>query len=79
LALLKDKINEEYFNNIDNLINKFNLTPKKINFDRRKVIELMLQDKKVVNRRINLLLPTAPAVVELFDNIDSLSIEASLP
>ena len=61
-----------------NLLDKFELTKKPINYKSEKIIELMYSDKKVENNKINLLLPTAPAVVELFDNIDLLSIEASL-
>lgn len=79
LAVIKNIITNEYWEEIINLLEKFNLTSKKIKFNKSKIIELMLQDKKTLNRNVNLLLPTKPAVVELFDNIDLPSIEVSLP
>ena len=51
---------------------------KKLKFKNEDIISLMTHDKKVENSKINLLLPIAPAEVALFDNIDLLSIEASL-
>ena len=56
----------------------FELTKKKIKFKNSKIIEIMKQDKKVENNKINLLLPVSPGSVELFDNIDLPSIEACL-
>ena len=74
-----NKIDENYFNKINFMIDKFLLTDKKIKFKKEKIIELMAHDKKVQNGKINLLLPVAPLEVELFDNIDLPSLEASLP
>lgn len=79
LAYELDKINKPYLDKINFLLEKFQLTNKKIKYDKKQVIELMKQDKKVENSKINLLLPVEIAEVELFDNIDLLSIEASLP
>lgn len=78
LALIKNYITEEYYNQIITLLEKFELTKKKINFKKDNVINLMKQDKKVNNAKINLLLPVEAAQVALFDNIDLPSIEASL-
>lgn len=72
-------IDRDYFNRIDYLLNKFQLLQKEIKYKKSDIIEIMKQDKKVENQKINLLVPTAPAVVGLFDNIDLPSIEASLP
>lgn len=71
-------IDDNYFNLINNLLIKFDLIQKKLKLNPNKVIELMKQDKKVKNENINLLLPVAPAQVELFDNINQPSLEASL-
>lgn len=73
------KIDEEYFNKINMLIDKFELANKKINFKKEKIVELMKQDKKVLDNKINLLLPVGFLEVGLFDNIDSHVLEASLP
>ena len=78
LALNKGLIEQEYFNKILFLLNKFDLLKRKVKFRKEKMIELMFQDKKVENSKINLLLPMAPAQVGLFDDIDLPSIEASL-
>ncbi len=73
------KINKEYYDRIINLIDKFELTDKKIKYKKEDFIELMKQDKKIENGKINLLVPTHPSTVELFDNIDLPLIEACLP
>jgi 3-dehydroquinate synthase len=78
LAMIKSLIDETYYKRIISLLEKYELTKKKIKFKKDEIVELMLHDKKVENSKINLLLPTGLAEVELFDNIDSLSIEASL-
>ena len=78
LAVIKDKISNEYYNQIISLLEKYELLDKKIKFKNSKMIELMTHDKKVENSKINLLLPIATAEVGLFDNIDLPSIEASL-
>ena len=78
LAFDKKMIDSEYFDSILFLLNKFNLLDKKVKFDNKKIVDLMMQDKKVENSKINLVLPTNPSQVEVFDNIDRLSIEASL-
>ena len=78
LSSILGKIDSNYYNQINNLIDKFELTKTKIKYKPTEIIELMKQDKKVNHEKINLLLPVAPAVVELFDNIDLPSIEASL-
>ncbi len=79
LGLKLKKIDEGYCNKINSLIDKFNLVEHKINFPKSKIINLMMQDKKVNNGKINLLVPTAVSEVELFDNIDLPLLEASLP
>lgn len=78
LALIKNLINEDYYNQIISLLEKYELTNKKIKFEKDKMLELMTHDKKVENSKINLLLPIGLAEVGLFDNIDLPSIEASL-
>ena len=79
LALNLKKINFEYFTKIISLIDKFELTNNKIKFKKQDIINIMYSDKKVVDGKINLLCPVDSAVVELFDNIDLPSLEASLP
>ena len=72
------KIDKEYYNKINFLIDKFSLTNKKLKLKKEKVIELMTHDKKVQNGRINLLLPVAPLEVALFFFLYLPSLEASL-
>lgn len=71
-------INRDYYDRIIYLLNKFQLIQKEVKYKKEDIIKIMKQDKKVENQKINLLVPTAPAVVGLFDNIDLPSIEASL-
>ncbi len=74
------KIDKGYLEKTTFLLEKFGLDNKKcIKFNKKKFIELMKQDKKVKDGRINLLLSTAPAEVGLFDNINSPLLEALLP
>lgn len=73
------KIDEEYFNKIISLIDKFELAKKEPKFKKEKIVNLMKQDKKVLDNKINLLLPVDYSKVEIFDNIDSHVLEASLP
>ena len=73
-----NKINKEYYDEINYLIDKFSLVSHKMKFKHNKIIELMKQDKKVENGKINLLVPISPAEVALFDNIDLRDVEASL-
>lgn len=73
------KIDKEYYNKIISLIDKFELAKKEPTFKKEKIVALMKQDKKVLDNKINLLLPVDYSKVELFDNIDSPLIEASLP
>lgn len=79
LAFNKKLIDEGYYNLMISLLKKYELINKKIKFKKEKITELMAQDKKVQNGKINLLLPVGFAEVALFDNIDLPSIEASLP
>ena len=79
LALSLNKIDEEYYNTIINLLEKLDLATKKVKFNKKKFIELMKQDKKVENKNINLLLPTNRCCVGLFDNISEPLLEACLP
>ena len=67
------------YQQIVSLLNKFELINKKLNFPKESIINLMKQDKKVIDGKINLLVPTALGQVELFDNIDLRALEASLP
>ena len=78
LAVIKNIISSDYCEQINNLLQKFELTKKQLKFKKQNIAKLMLQDKKVQNGKINLLLPTASSEVALFDNIDLLSVEASL-
>lgn len=71
-------IDEEYYKKIIFLLDKFELATGKIKYKPDEIIDLMSQDKKVQKNKINLLLPTAPAVVGLFDNINRPSLEASM-
>lgn len=79
LALNANKIDNEYYDTISFLLNKFELINTKIKYPKDKIINLMFQDKKVENKKINLLLPVARSQVELFDNIDLPLIKDSLP
>lgn len=79
LAFDLGKIDEQYYSKINFLIDKFKLQSHSAKFKKEKIVNLMKQDKKVIDNKINLLLPTATAKVELFDNIDLPLIEASLP
>lgn len=79
LALNTSRIDKEYYDKIISLMNKFNLINKEIKFDKEKFINLMKQDKKIKDGKINLLLPVGPREVELVDNIEEPSIEACLP
>ena len=78
LSYILNKIDKEYYELINKILDNLNLATKKIKYPPKKIISLMQSDKKVSNHKINLLLPVAPAVVEIFDNIDSPSIEACL-
>ena len=78
LGVIKNLINTNYYNEIISLLEKFKLINKKIKFKKEDIINLMKQDKKVENAKLNLLLPVDLAQVALFDNIDLPSIEASL-
>jgi len=74
-----EKIDKDYFEKINFLIDKFNIISHKIKFNKKEIIKLMAQDKKVTEGKINLVMPTAPQEVALFDNIDLPSLEASMP
>lgn len=78
LALSLSKIDKTYAEKINSLIDKFELANKPLKFKSDKIVNLMKQDKKVIDNKINLLLPVADFEVALFDNIDLPSIEASL-
>ena len=81
LAVIKNIITNDYYQKIISLIDKFELTnSKKVKkIKKENIVNLMTQDKKVEDSKINLLLPVDFATVKLFDNIDLPSIEASLP
>jgi len=79
LAVIKGFIDNNYYEKIIKLLDKFQLANEKLKFEKIKIVNLMTQDKKVENGKINLLVPVGSAVVKLFDNIDLPSIEASLP
>ncbi len=79
LALKLEKIDEQYYKRINFLIDKFDLTKKKMKFNKKKFIELMKQDKKVENAKINLLIPSGFQTVELIHNIEEPFVAASLP
>ena len=79
VAKMQGLIDEDYFNYAISLMNNFSLLEKKRKFNKKKFLELMLQDKKVENKKINLLLPTSYLQVGLFDNISEPLLEACLP
>ncbi len=79
LALKENMIDEVYFKKAEFLLNKFKLINKPLNFKKEKVIEIMKQDKKVLDSKINLILPSGYLQVGLFDNIEEPSFEACLP
>ena len=79
LAFDLKMIDKQYFEKINFLIDKYKLISHKINFNKKDILKLMFQDKKVENGKINLLVPVNPAEVELFDNIDLRAVEACLP
>ena len=72
-------IDEDYYNKINFLIDKFEIITHKFNYKKDDIIELMKQDKKVENARLNLLVPIRSREAALFDNIDLPSLAASLP
>jgi len=72
------KIDSSYYTLIDEVLNNFELTKKKLKYSPKKIVELMKNDKKVENSKINLLLPVDIAVVEIFDSIDLPFVEACL-
>ena len=78
LATIKNIISSDYCKQIINILQKFELTKKPLKYKKENIAKLMLHDKKVIDGKINLLLPTAQREVALFDNIDLLSVEASL-
>ena len=78
LALNLRYIDRDYYDKIVYLIDKFQLTKKNVKFKPELVVSLMFQDKKVQDGKINLILPTKFAEVELFDNIDLISLKESL-
>ena len=78
LSFSLKKIDEDYYKLINKVLDNFGLATKRLKYPPKKIINLMQNDKKVSNQKINLLLPTSPAAVELFDNIDLLSQEACL-
>jgi len=78
LALDLRYITRDYYDKIIYLLEKFKLVNKKNKFKADKVIELMHQDKKVIDGKINLILPVNYSEVELFDNISSPCLKESL-
>ena len=78
LALSLNMIDKEYYDRMENLLNKFELGKIKHRFKKSDIVEIMKQDKKVEDGRINLLLPVGQKKVEIFDNIDLPLLEASL-
>ncbi len=79
LAKEKEFIDEEYYKKALCVIDKFKLTTKELKFKKEQIINLMKQDKKVLDNKINLILPVESALVEIFDNIEEPFVEACLP
>ena len=78
LALNLGKIDKSYHNQINNILNKYNLIDKKLSFKKQDIVDLMYRDKKVEDSKINLIIPNSPACVELAYNIEQSELEASL-
>ena len=78
-ALIAGKIDQNYFDTINSLVDRFELCNTKMKFKKKDVLELMYHDKKVVNSKINLLVPSGRALVEQDGNIQLSELEASLP
>ncbi len=71
LSLRLNLINEKYYQNCINLINKYNLkTELDIKFSKDKFYEAMHSDKKVSGGKINFVLPVIGNKVEIKNNID---------
>jgi 3-dehydroquinate synthase len=67
-------ISTDGFEQIDNLIQRFNLSlPGNINLDTDALIEIMFRDKKVKDGRINLVLPAGPGEIRICP-VDDLSL-----
>lgn len=70
LSLNLGLIEKEYFEQAFYLIDKFNLAPNyKIDCDKNEYLNIMKSDKKVLNSKIRLVLPTSYGRVEIFDDI----------
>ncbi len=79
LSLNLGLINNEYFNSAVSLINKFDLISNEdFNFDKDEFINIMKQDKKVLNSKIRLVLPVSKGKVKIFDDISKREIEKVL-
>ena len=79
MAFKLNKIDKNYYQKIVFLLNKFELLDKKLKFDKKKFVKLMEQDKKVENKKINLLLPIGFQIVEQVDSIEAPFVEAFVP
>ena len=71
-------IDKDYYDKINNLIDKFEIITHKIKFDKNKIVDLMYQDKKVVDGIVKLLVPAGFAQVELFEDTNRPLLEASM-
>jgi len=79
LSLNLKLITEEYYKEAISLIDKFNLAPDiDFEFNIDNFISIMKSDKKVVNSKIRLVLPTQRGEVKIFDDIEESEIKKVL-
>ena len=77
-SLLRNFIDETYYNYGISIIDKYNLVPKSVKLNPNKALEIMKSDKKVRDSKINLILPLTFAQAKSFDDTDELLIKDSL-
>jgi 3-dehydroquinate synthase len=78
LAFKRDLISEDYKDRALALLDKYSLVEKRPKISPKKIIELMKQDKKVENGKINFILPFSKSHVACYDDITSEEIKAAL-
>lgn len=67
LALKKEFISKEYKSEAQELIDKYSLVRKHPDFNKDKLLDLMMSDKKVEDGKIKFILPSSKSYVECFE------------
>ena len=78
LAFNRNLISEDYKDRSLALLAKYKLAGKLCRINHDKIIDLMRQDKKVENGKINFILPVSKSFVSCYDDITSEEIKAAL-